>query len=63
MVLLGAKGQVEPRFDLFGERVNLSTTEVNTLHQWAHPTVLLGDVSQVETHFGPFGYSVILKPR
>ena len=27
---------------------------------WAHPMVLLGDVSHVKAHFGPFGDSVNL---
>ena len=26
---------------------------------WTHPIELLGDVGHVETHFGPFGDSVI----
>jgi hypothetical protein len=30
---------------------------------WAHPMVLLGDVGQVEAHFGPFRDSVNIGTR
>jgi hypothetical protein len=30
---------------------------------WTHPMVLLGDVAQVEAHFGVFGDSAILDAR
>jgi hypothetical protein len=39
----------------------------NVPHSWksfqAHPMVLLGDVGQVEAHFGPFGDSINLEAR
>ena len=30
---------------------------------WTHPMVLLGDMAQVEAHFGPFGDSAYLDAR
>jgi hypothetical protein len=30
---------------------------------WTHPMELLGDVGQVESHFGPFGDSVSVSAR
>jgi hypothetical protein len=72
MVLLGDVGQVEPRFGLFGDSTNLSTTLVHTFTQnvawawmsfWAHPITLLGDVCHVEAYFGSFGDSVNLRAR
>jgi hypothetical protein len=29
---------------------------------WTHTMKLLGDVGHVESHFGPFGYSVTVGP-
>jgi hypothetical protein len=61
-------GQVEDRFDSVGDSVNLG--EIGAWFAlnvpwacksfWAYPMQLLGNVGQMEAHFGPSGGSVNL---
>jgi hypothetical protein len=71
MEILGDVGLVEPRFGLFGDSVNLSTTQVHglgrTYHRlvlfWVHPMELLDDVDQMEARFSLFGDTSNLDAR
>jgi hypothetical protein len=63
MVLLGDEAQVDARFGLFGDSTNFDARQVHgfalNIPQaqksfWTHPIEHLGDVGQVESHFGPF---------
>jgi hypothetical protein len=64
--------QAEPRFDLFGDSVNLSARLVHDLRRihhrhgksfWAHLLELLRDMGQVEARLGLFRDSVNLGAR
>jgi hypothetical protein len=64
MLLLRDKAQVESRFGLFRDSAILYARSVHSLRRtyhrvgksfWTHPMELLGDVGDVESHFGPFG--------
>jgi hypothetical protein len=53
MELLGKMGQMEARFDMFGDCVNLDVRLVHDLHQksvWTHLIVHLRYVGQVDAH-------------
>jgi hypothetical protein len=72
MVLLGDEAQVDARFGLFGDSVNLDARLVHgfalNIPQaqksfWTHPTERIGDVGHVESHFGPFRDSVSISAR
>ena len=67
MELLGDVGQVEGRFVLFGDSVNLDARYSNvSLAQkstWMHLMGLLGDVGEVKAHFSSFGDSDNLDAR
>jgi hypothetical protein len=55
MELLGNMGQMEARFGLFGDCVNLDVRLVHDLRQksvWTHLIVHLRDVGQVDAHIG-----------
>ena len=62
MELLGDEAQVEPRFGLFADRVNLDkigarfALNIPLAHKsfWTHLMVHLGDEAQEEVQFGPF---------
>jgi hypothetical protein len=71
MVLLGDVCQVEARYGLFGDIVNLGadrctacfecTTDMKIFKE--HPTILLGDIGLVEGCFGLFGDCINLDAR
>ena len=64
--------EVEARFGLCGDSVNLGARYVLDLHRmchghenhfWAQPLEQLGEVGQMEACFGPFGDTVNLGAR
>ena len=61
MELLRDVGNVESRFDPFGDSVSVGARYLHPLVPydqklfWMHPMVLLGDEAEVEAHFDPFG--------
>jgi hypothetical protein len=55
MLLLGYEAQVEARFGPFGRSAQKSFL--------THPMELLGDVSNLESHFGSFRDSVSVSAR
>jgi hypothetical protein len=71
MELLGDMGQVDGRFDSFGDGVNLSKIGAHIVLNvpwvwksfWAYSMEVQANVGQMEAHFGPFGGSVILDTR
>jgi hypothetical protein len=72
MVLLHDEAQVDARFGPFGDSANLDARLVHgfALNRpqaqksfWTHPIEHLGDVGLVESHFGPFRYSVSIGAR
>jgi hypothetical protein len=71
MELLGDVGQVEGRFGLLGDGVNLGKIgawfALNIPWAWklfwAYPMELLGNVGQMEARFSPFGDYVNLDTR
>jgi hypothetical protein len=71
MKLLGDVGQVESRFGVLGDGVNLSEIGAwfapNVLWAWksfwAYPIELLSNMGQMEARFGPFGDCVNLDTR
>jgi hypothetical protein len=71
MELLGETGQVEARFSLFGDCVNLAQDRctdwdehtIGSKSFWAQTMELLGDMVQVEARFGPLGDNVNLDAR
>jgi hypothetical protein len=66
MELLGLAGQVEDRFDLVRDGVNLSEIGARfgpnvpwaCKSFWVYAMELLSNVGQMEARFGPFGGSV-----
>ena len=61
MVLLGVVSHVEVVLVSAQDRCTLCAECTSGMKSfWAHPMVLLGDVSHVEACFGPFGDSVNL---
>jgi hypothetical protein len=72
MVLLGDEALVDDRFGLFGDSANLMQNRCTVLRRKYHrlenrfghtPIEHLGDVGHMESHFGPFGYSVSISAR
>ena len=72
MVPLGDVAQVEARFSLFGESVNLDARLVHRLRRtyhrlgksfWMDPMEHLGDVGHMESLFFPFGDGVSVDAR
>jgi hypothetical protein len=71
MILLGNEDQVEARFGMFGDSVNLYAIEVHGLHRTTTGTKIildesdgnLGDVGHVEVRHCPFGDSVSVSAR